>query len=158
MVQQTECCLPSCGGRCSAADSHSNLWNSFMRSPETAPMRFYLCPEGKSSFDGSLITRDAALVCHIAIRVLWNKRTAAAIRCISTRRHEIFLTTHDATWSHRDSLCDGQYEVPAQPEAFPTARRYGRRSSNFQSTPATSPLPSLALTRSRYARDYFLKK
>lgn len=27
--------------------------------------------------------------------------------------------THAVTWSHRDSFCEGQYEV--QPEEFPTA-------------------------------------
>ena len=29
------------------------------------------------------------------------------------------LATHAVTWSHRDSFCEGQYEV--QPEEFPTA-------------------------------------
>ena len=31
------------------------------------------------------------------------------------------LTTHDVTWSRRDSFCDGQYKAFPQPEEFPTA-------------------------------------
>jgi len=31
------------------------------------------------------------------------------------------LTTHDVTWSRRDSFCEGQYEVLPQPEEFPIA-------------------------------------
>ena len=31
------------------------------------------------------------------------------------------LATHDVTWSHKDSFCEGQYEVLTQPEEFPTA-------------------------------------
>ena len=30
------------------------------------------------------------------------------------------LTTHDVTWSHRDSFCEGQYEELFQPEEYPT--------------------------------------
>ena len=30
------------------------------------------------------------------------------------------LTTHDVTWSRRDSFCDGQYEESIQPEEYPT--------------------------------------
>ena len=31
------------------------------------------------------------------------------------------LTTHDVTWSLRDSFCEGQYEALQQPEELPTA-------------------------------------
>ena len=31
------------------------------------------------------------------------------------------LTTHDVTWSRRDSFCEGQYEALEQPEELPIA-------------------------------------
>ena len=31
------------------------------------------------------------------------------------------LTTHDVTWSRRDSFCEGQYKKFQEPEEFPTA-------------------------------------
>ena len=31
------------------------------------------------------------------------------------------LTTHDVTWSRRDSFCEGQYKALEQPEELPTA-------------------------------------
>ena len=32
------------------------------------------------------------------------------------------VTTHDVTWSRKDSFCIGQYENIEQPEEFPTAK------------------------------------
>lgn len=34
---------------------------------------------------------------------------------------EQLLSSHDVTWSRRDSFCEGQYEALIQPEEFPTA-------------------------------------
>ena len=34
---------------------------------------------------------------------------------------KVLLTTHDVTWSRRDSYCVGQYAEPDMPEELPTA-------------------------------------
>ena len=89
--------------------------------PNTDTLRFYLCPERRISFDGFVnyegrrfgvpysYTGSTARVC----------RSGDTLSIYSSDLHKL-LTTHDVTWSRRDSFCEGQYEELPQPEEYPT--------------------------------------
>lgn len=90
--------------------------------PETDPVRFYLCPERRISFDGFVNYEGR----RFGVPYSYPGATARIERSgdtlyIYSADLKCLLTTHDVTWSRRDSFCEGQYEVFPQPEEFPTA-------------------------------------
>ena len=85
-------------------------------------VRFYLCPERRISFDG-FVTYEGR---RFGVPYAYHGKTARIMRdgdtlYIYSADLLSLLTTHNVTWSRRDSFCDGQYETLAQPEEFPTA-------------------------------------
>lgn len=85
-------------------------------------VRFYLCPERRISFDG-FVTYEGR---RFGVPYAYHGKTARVMRdgdtlYIYSADLLSLLTTHNVTWSRRDSFCDGQYETLAQPEEFPTA-------------------------------------
>ena len=89
--------------------------------PKADYLRFYLCPERKISFDGFINYEGRRF------GVPYSYTGVSARVCRSGDTLYIYssdlctlLTTHDVTWSHRDSFCEGQYEALKQPEEYPT--------------------------------------
>ena len=88
---------------------------------ETVELSYYLCPERKISFDG-FVRYDGR---RFGVPYWYTGKT-----CRVKRDGYIFyvydsgmtkvLTTHDVTWSRRDSFCRDQYTT-GQPEEKPTA-------------------------------------
>lgn len=80
---------------------------------------FYLCPERKISFDGSVNYEGRRFGVPFSYRVstarIMRKDDMIYIYSSDLKQQ---LTTHDVTWSKRDRYCADQY-VP-QPEEFPT--------------------------------------
>lgn len=90
--------------------------------PNTDEIRFYLCPERRISFDGFVNYEGR----RFGVPYSYPSTTARIERrgdtlYIYSADLKYLLTTHDVTWSRRDSFCEGQYEVLPQPEEFPTA-------------------------------------
>ena len=82
----------------------------------------YLCPQRKISFDG--------FICYEGRRfgVPYSYMGSTVRICrkqdmlyIYSSDLKALLTTHDVTWSRRDSYCVGQYAEPDMPEELPTA-------------------------------------
>ena len=102
---------------------HSELCAEQLRTlPKTDAVRFYLCPERRISFDGFVNYEGRRFGVPYSypgstVRV---SRNGDTLYIYSADLHSL-LATHNVTWSRRDSFCEGQYEVPAQPEEFPTA-------------------------------------
>lgn len=94
----------------------THLWEL----PDSREIRFFLCPERRISFDGFVNYEGR----RFGVPYSYPGRTARIMRSGDTiyiYSVDMFslLTTHDVTWSRRDSFCEGQYE--AQPEELPTA-------------------------------------
>ena len=90
--------------------------------PELDAVRFYLCPERKISFDGFVNYEGR----RFGVPYSYPGATARIMRIgdtlyIYSADLSSLLTTHDVTWSRRDSFCEGQYEALEQPEELPTA-------------------------------------
>lgn len=90
--------------------------------PELDAVRFYLCPERKISFDGFVNYEGR----RFGVPYSYPGATARIMRSgdtlyIYSADLSSLLTTHDVTWSRRDSFCEGQYEALQQPEELPTA-------------------------------------
>lgn len=90
--------------------------------PETDPIRFYLCPERRISFDGFVNYEGR----RFGVPYSYPGATARIERSgdtlyIYSVDLKCLLATHDVTWSHRDSFCEGQYKEFQEPEEFPTA-------------------------------------
>lgn len=84
-------------------------------------LSYYLCPERKISFDGFVHYDGRRFgvpywytekTCHV-------KRDGYILYVYDSKMTKV-LTTHDVTWSRRDSFCKDQY-VAEQPEEKPTA-------------------------------------
>ena len=89
--------------------------------PDTEAIRFYLCPERRISFDGFVNYEGR----RFGVPYSYPGATARVCRSgdtlyIYSADLRTLLTTHDVTWSRRDSFCEGQYDEASQPEEFPT--------------------------------------
>ena len=87
----------------------------------TDEVRFYLCPERKISFDGFVNyegRRFGVPYSYLGATARISRRGDTLY--IYSADLKVLLTTHDVTWSRRDSFCEGQYETLQQPEEFPT--------------------------------------
>ena len=89
--------------------------------PKTDSLRFYLCPERRISFDGFVNYEGR----RFGVPYSYTGATARVSRngdtlYIYSADLRTLLTTHDVTWSCRDSFCEGQYEELLQPEEYPT--------------------------------------
>lgn len=90
--------------------------------PDSREIRFFLCPERRISFDGFVNYEGRRFgvpysYSGAAARVM---RSGDTLYIYSSDMNSL-LATHDVTWSRRDSFCEGQYELPVQPEELPTA-------------------------------------
>lgn len=88
---------------------------------ETMELSYYLCPERKISFDGFVNYEGR----RFGVPYWYQKETCRVKRdgyilYIYDADMTKVLTTHDVTWSRRDSFCKDQYAV-SQPEEHPTA-------------------------------------
>lgn len=101
---------------------HMRLCGEQMRAlPNTDEVRFYLCPERKISFDGFVNyegRRFGVPYSYLGATARVSRRDDTLY--IYSADLKVLLATHDVTWSHRDSFCEGQYEALPQPEEFPT--------------------------------------
>ena len=90
------------------------------RLPDSDEVRGYLCPNRRISFDGfvNYEGRRFGVPYSYAGSTARVMRSGDTLYIYSTDMNSL-LATHAVTWSHRDSFCEGQYEV--QPEEFPTA-------------------------------------
>lgn len=82
----------------------------------------YLCPQRKISFDGFICYEGR----RFGVPYSYTGSTARICRkqdmlYIYSSDLKVLLTTHDVTWSRRDSYCVGQYAEPEMPEELPTA-------------------------------------
>ena len=57
--------------------------------------------------------------CVAFIDILGFKMMTSTLEKIE--KNSTIITTHDVTWSRRDSFCEGQYKKFQEPEEFPTA-------------------------------------
>lgn len=88
---------------------------------QTKELMYYLCPQRRISFDG-FVTYEGR---RFGVPFWYTGKTCR----VSRKDYTVYiyfddlsriLTTHDVTWSRRDSYCRDQY-VKEQPEEFPTA-------------------------------------
>ena len=89
--------------------------------PAADEVRFYLCPERKISFDGFVNyegRRFGVPYSYLGSTVRVSRKGDTLYIYSSDLRQ--LLTTHDVTWSRRDSFCEGQYEELDMPEEQPT--------------------------------------
>ena len=89
---------------------------------DTLPIRFYLCPERKISFDGFINYEGR----RFGVPYTYRGSTARIMRdndviYVYSTDCMTLLASYDVTWSRRDRYCDGQYPDIEQPEEFPTA-------------------------------------
>ena len=86
----------------------------------TAPLELYLCPLRRISFDGFVNYEGR----RFGVPYWYHKKTCR----IQRKGFEIYiydedmsriLTSHDVTWSRKDSFCRDQYALE-QPEEFPS--------------------------------------
>ena len=89
--------------------------------PEAEPVKLYLCPERRITFDGFVNYEGR----RFGVPYSYPGATARVGRSGNTlyvysADLKQLLCTHDVTWSRRDSYCEGQYEALIQPEEFPT--------------------------------------
>jgi hypothetical protein len=84
-------------------------------------LSYYLCPERKISFDGfvNYEGRRFGVPYWYTEKICRVKRDGYVLYVYDTNMTKV-LTTHDVTWSRRDSFCRDQYVVD-QPEERPTA-------------------------------------
>lgn len=91
------------------------------RLEETVELSYYLCPERRISFDGfvNYEGRRFGVPYWYTQKTCRVKRDGYILYIYDVQMTKI-LTTHDVTWSRRDSFCKDQYTVE-QPEEIPTA-------------------------------------
>lgn len=87
---------------------------------ETIELSYYLCPERRISFDG-FVTYEGR---RFGVPYWYTEKTCRVKRdgyvlYIYDSKMTKTLTTHDVTWSRRDSFCRDQY-VSMQPEETPS--------------------------------------
>lgn len=95
--------------------------NSLRKLPVTDEVKYYLCPERKISFDGFVNyegRRFGVPYSYLGSTARVSRREDTLYIYSSDLRQ--LLTTHDVTWSRRDSFCEGQYEELSMPEELPT--------------------------------------
>lgn len=88
----------------------------------TDNLRFYLAPLRKISFDGfvNYENRRYGVPYRYTKQLVRVMRSKDILYIYSDDLKEL-LTTHEVTWSYKDSICLGQFEELEQPEEFPTA-------------------------------------
>lgn len=106
---------------CVPSDKHASLCMKCARPLEDTPeLSFYLCPERLISFDGFVSYEGRRFgvpywydgtTCRV-------KRNGYVLEIYSDDMSKL-LTTHDVTWSRRDSWCRDQYAA-TQPEEGPS--------------------------------------
>lgn len=121
MVQFTERNLPSCCGRCASAAPLGGMRRTTSAASGIGRGTL-LSPERKISFDGFVNYEGR----RFGVPYSYPGATARIMRSgdtlyIYSADLSSLLTTHDVTWSRRDSFCEGQYEALQQPEELPTA-------------------------------------
>jgi transposase len=89
---------------------------------EDPEILLYLCPQRKISFDGFICYEGR----RFGVPYSYTGSTARICRrqdmlYIYSSDLKVLLTTHDVTWSRRDSYCVGQYAESDMPEELPTA-------------------------------------
>ena len=86
----------------------------------TPELAFYLCPERKISFDGfvNFEGRRFGVPYWYTEKTCRVKRDGCTLYVYDSAMTKI-LTSHDVTWSRRDSYCRDQY-VTLQPEEQPS--------------------------------------
>ena len=88
---------------------------------ETIELSYYLCPERKISFDGFINYEGRRFgVPYWYLQKTCRVKRDGYVLYIYDVSMTRTLTTHDVTWSRRDSFCKDQYAV-SQPEEHPTA-------------------------------------
>lgn len=87
---------------------------------ETIELSYYLCPERRISFDGfvSYEGRRFGVPYWYTEKTCRVKRDGYVLYIYDSKMTKI-LTTHDVTWSQKDSFCRDQY-VSVQPEEMPS--------------------------------------
>ena len=106
---------------CVPNDKHSEIcMKGASRLENTIELCYYLCPERKISFDGFVNYEGR----RFGVPYWYTEKTCRVKRdnyilYIYDSRMTKILTTHDVTWSRRDSFCKDQY-VESQPEEHPT--------------------------------------
>lgn len=107
---------------CIPDDKHRTCCLKHARKLEDSPeLSYYLCPERKISFDGFVNYEGR----RFGVPYWYTKKTCRVKRdgyilYIYDDTASKILTSHDVTWSRRDSFCNDQYAV-RQPEEQPTA-------------------------------------
>ena len=107
---------------CIPNEKHSNVCMKYASVlDETIELSYYLCPERKISFDGFVHYegRRFGVPYWYTEKTCRIKRDGYILYIYDTKMTKV-LTTHDVTWSHRDSFCKDQY-ISEQPEEKPTA-------------------------------------
>jgi len=107
---------------CIPNDKHSSICMRYASELENSiELSYYLCPERKISFDGFVHYEGR----RFGVPFWYTEKTCRVKRdgyilyiydCQMTK----ILTTHDVTWSRKDSFCKDQY-VSTQPEEHPTS-------------------------------------
>ena len=107
---------------CIPDDKHSQMCMMTASSlEETIELSYYLCPERKISFDGFVNYEGRRFgVPYWYIDKTCRVRRDGYVLYIYDSKMTKVLTSHDVTWSRRDSFCKDQYVV-SQPEEKPTA-------------------------------------
>lgn len=106
---------------CVPNDKHStDCMKQASRLDETMELSYYLCPERKISFDGfvNYEGRRFGVPYWYTGKTCRVKRDGYVLYIYDTQMTRV-LTTHDVTWSRRDSFCKDQYAI-AQPEEQPS--------------------------------------
>lgn len=101
---------------------HETVCGEQLRMVPEDPVRFYLCPERKISFDGfvNYEGRRFGVPYSYPGATARVERNGDLLRIYSADL-TVLLATHTVTWSRTDSFCEGQYEPLTHPEEFPTA-------------------------------------
>jgi hypothetical protein len=84
-------------------------------------VRRYLCPARKITFDGfvNYEGRRFGVPYQYVGKLARISRLGRTLYIYSEDLRHL-LTTHEVTWSKRDSYCEKQYATLPQPEEFPT--------------------------------------
>ena len=107
---------------CVPDDKHSQMcMNTASVLEDTIELSYYLCPERKISFDGfvNYEGRRFGVPYWYTEKTCRVRRDGYILYVYDTQMTKV-LTSHDVTWSRRDSFCKDQYAV-SQPEEKPTA-------------------------------------
>ena len=106
---------------CIPDEKHRRLcWEAAAILEQTREVSFYLCPLRLISFDGFVNYEGR----RFGVPYWYHKRLCRVQRkdytvTIYDEEMEKILTTHDVTWSRKDSFCRDQYAI-SQPEEFPS--------------------------------------